>query len=306
MEKKRDTPPVGTSKSEEVPGGYVDCHGATPPPEGLYEHDFIAEKISSFTSVKNSDIAHFHKHGYIAIDGAFAEEETASALAGFIHLASGKISGYNRIQYEAMSREHIEQLTEKERPEVVRKLGSFVELEPRLHALAHHPKLTTLLQRLTGSREVTMFQDMALSKPPKIGREKPWHQDCAYFNVNPFTSVVGVWIALDDATVENGCMHVLDQGHKEGPQNHFLRRDWQICDTDVERLHHSRLKVAAIPLRAGGCMLFSGLLPHGSPPNQTAKRRRALQFHYYPARTEQTTDEDRMAIYGGEGKGIEC
>ena len=56
---------------------------------------------------------------------------------------------------------------------------------------------------------------MALLKPPR-GREKPWHQDHAYFNLPLDTPIVGVWIALDEATPENGCMHVIPGSHREG------------------------------------------------------------------------------------------
>jgi ectoine hydroxylase-related dioxygenase (phytanoyl-CoA dioxygenase family) len=63
--------------------------------------------------------------------------------------------------------------------------------------------------------------------------ETPWHQDHAYFNLPEGTPVVGVWIALDDATPENGCMHFIPGGHREGPIAHFNRRDWQICDEEI-------------------------------------------------------------------------
>ena len=151
-----------------------------------------------------------------------------------------------------------------------------------------------------------MFQDMALIKPPSIGREKPWHQDCAYFDVPPHSAIVGVWIALDEAGLDNGCMRILDGGHREGPQIHFERRDWQICDTDVETLHTSQHPIVAVPLKPGGCMFFSGLLPHGTPHNTSDKRRRALQFHYRPASTETIPTEERLAVFGSEGKDVTC
>ena len=65
----------------------------------------------------------------------------------------------------------------------VRKLMWFVNYDERLKALASHPKLLAVLRRIIGSDNLTMFQDMGLVKPPRIGREKPWHQDMAYFNV---------------------------------------------------------------------------------------------------------------------------
>jgi hypothetical protein len=97
-----------------------------------------------------------------------------------------------------------------------------------------------------------MFQDMALLKPPMLGREKPWHQDHAYFDYPLGTPIVGVWIALDEATVENGCMQFLPGQHRD-PIIHFQRRDWQICDSTIL----GRESVAA-PLKPGGILAVCG------------------------------------------------
>jgi len=59
------------------------------------------------------------------------------------------------------------------------------------------------------------------------------------------TPVVGVWLAIDEATLDNGCMRLLDGGHRANPRPHLAIRDWQLCDTD-------RLGVGsvAVPLAA--------------------------------------------------------
>jgi phytanoyl-CoA hydroxylase len=176
----------------------------------------------------------------------------------------------------------------------------FVDYDERLKAMSEHPSLLALLKRLMGAAP-ELFQDMALIKPPRIGREKPWHQDVAYFDVPANTHVIGVWIALDDVTPENGCMHILPGGHLTGPRLHFKRRDWQICDADM-----LGQIVLAAPLPPGGCLLFHGLLPHGTPPNRSPHRRRALQFHYRPVGTPAVADEERLAVFGGEGKNVTC
>ncbi len=69
------------------------------------------------------------------------------------------------------------------------------------------PRLIAILDQLIGPG-ARMIQDMALMKPPHRGAEKPWHQDNAYFDWTPLDGVLGVWIALDPATVENGCMQI--------------------------------------------------------------------------------------------------
>ena len=166
--------------------------------------------------------------------------------------------------------------------------------------MSEDPELLDVVSRVIGAKPA-LFQDMALLKPPRIGREKPWHQDHAYFDLPLDTPVVGVWIALDRATTDNGCMTVIPGSHRRGPVVHFQRRDWQICDAHVDNRG-----ALAVPLEPGGCLLFSSFMHHGTPTNTAAERRRALQFHYAPAGAAGISREQRMAVFGAEGKSVTC
>ena len=195
---------------------------------------------------------------------------------------------------------HLPPLEPATRMRFVRKFMGFTREEnPALKALAEDPALARVLGRILGGQP-RLYQDMALIKPPG-GREKPWHQDRAYFNLTQTTRILGVWIALDEATPENGCMQVVEGGHRQGPRVHFMRRDWQICDSEVARLPR-----VAIPMGAGGCLLFDALLPHGTPANRTDQQRWAVQYHYVSYDSRETGDEDRLAVFGSEGKGVSC
>ena len=180
------------------------------------------------------------------------------------------------------------------RARFVRKFMSFVDRAPALTALARHPRMLALARRLLGG-EPELFQDMALVKPAQ-GREKPWHQDHAYFNVAMGTPIVGVWIPMGRVTPENGCMHLLRGGHKAGARPHFKRRDWQICDTDVDQTDR-----VAVPMAAGDVLFFDGLIPHGTPVNQTDEFRWAVQFHYRPVNALSVDDAARLATFRQRG-----
>lgn len=138
-----------------------------------------------------------------------------------------------------------------------------------------------------------LFQEMALVKPPFIGTEKPWHQDNAYFSVEPLDEVIGVWIALDEATPENGCMHVIPGAHAAEGFKHHHGTD---CEIDPALLDVS--KAVAVPVPAGGAMFFYGMLPHETPPNRSPHRRRALQFHFRGSQTRIVDEEtyDRLFV----------
>lgn len=263
----------------------------------LYRYDAAAEGVEGVEGVTDDHIRFFHDQGYLVVHDALAPAEVAGALQGIGDLIDGSRPDYRGVQLEAMARGKT--LTREERHTAVRKLAAFVEYDDRLKALSEHPGILSVLARIMGEPP-ELFQDMALLKPPG-GREKPWHQDNAYFDLAPETTVVGVWIALDEATPENGCLHVIPGSHREGPRYHFRRRDWQICDTDVPVQRD-----VMVPLKPGGALFWHGLTHHGSPTNRTKMRRRALQFHYRPASSGKIPKEERLAIFGGEMHGAEC
>ena len=270
------------------------------PPE-LYKPTGIEAGVDGFDAVTAAHVAQFHEQGYLIVENAFTAQEVQVALDGLFHLLSGEVEEFNGVQYERASEGvAVEDLPIEEKQDYVRKFMSFVDYDERLDNFAHHPLLLALVERLIGEAPV-LFQSMALLKPPKLGRDKPWHQDHAYFQLELDAKVVGCWIALDEATVENGCMVISPGSHLKGPVVHFRRRDWQICDTDVDTT-----RSVAVPLKPGGLLIFQSLLHHGTPPNTTGSRRRALQFHFRPQSAPLTSQEQRLAVFGGEGLGAEC
>ncbi len=266
----------------------------------LYEPVALAKTINTLDAFNYETLERYYRDGFVAVENAFTTKEVHAAINGLEDLVMGRREGFTCIQFETEVRDMLPTLSLEKRLDAVRKFWGFVAYEPRLDALAHHPKLKRVLELILGEPPV-LFQDMALIKPPRIGREKPWHQDQAYFDYPLGTRVVGVWIALDSATVENGCMLVLPGGHHDGPRLHFQRRDWQICDAEMKGV-----RPVAVPLRPGGLLLFDGLLPHGTPTNLSPQRRRAVQFHYHNESAKKISKQERLATFGSEGKDASC
>jgi ectoine hydroxylase-related dioxygenase (phytanoyl-CoA dioxygenase family) len=284
-----------------VPNAISFDNEVAPHAADLYDYAAVAETIDGLEAVADEAVLRYHQQGFIAVRNALTGEEVRSALDGLNDLIAGRIPEFQNIQFHHDVRDRLDRLSFDERLNAVRRLLYFVDYEPRLKAIAHQPRLLAVIEKLLGAKPV-MFQDMALIKPPQ-GREKPWHQDHAYFELTPETRVVGVWIALDPAGVENGCMRVMPGWHKRGGFPHFQIRDLQICDSEMEGLRPHRV---AAPLAPGGCLIFDSYLPHGTPANSTSSRRRAVQFHYTSVGAEKITPDERVAIWGGENKGIAC
>ena len=116
-------------------------------------------------------------------------------------------------------------------------------------------------------------------------------------------------MAIDEATVENGCLRFERGGHLHGPRMHFAIRDYQLCDADAPNSRDGN--VVAVPLRPGGFVLFDGLIPHGTPTNMSRSRsRRALQFHWIRAGTRIVPEHEpgigRAHVFGGAPNGLSC
>ena len=279
----------------------TETQASTPAPDGLYRYDGLAEGVTGFDSVTEREIARFREQGYLVVHEAFTIDRVEDALDGLLDLLAGTSPTFDSVDYESsVDPTTLDGMGSEERQDYIRKFMWFVGHDERLRALSEDPALMGVVRRIIGE-EPELFQDMALLKPPRVGREKPWHQDHAYFNLELRTRVVGVWIALDQATTGNGCMLVKPGSHRQGPVVHFKRRDWQICDADVDPLG-----TLAVPLEPGGCLFFSSLMQHGTAPNTSDDRRRAVQFHYRPAGAELTSLEERMAVFGSEGKDVSC
>ncbi len=281
--------------------GLIDDGGREGYRNDLYEFHGLAETVPTLADVGPQELDFFASQGYLAVRKAFSEAEVDAALHGLMSLLTGDNPDFHGVMYEkASTQTNISSLSVEQKQDYVRKFMHFVEYQQDLKGLSQHPALMRVVAQIIGGPPA-LFQDMALLKPPRIGREKPWHQDHAYFNYELQAKVVGVWIALDEATTANGCMVVMPGSHLRGPVVHFRRRDWQICDRDA-----NQGAAVAVPLKPGGALFFSSLMQHGTPTNRSSLRRRALQFHYCPAGTAKVSQEERMAIFGEEGKDVTC
>ena len=239
------------------------------------------------------DTARFRDEGYLAMEGVLSAADVRSCVDALRDLIARRteLGGEIWVQEEPFFIAGGDDPRFSEPEDRVRKLAYFEKADERLARAAAHPRITALLDQLIdpGHR---LIQDMALMKPPFKGSEKPWHQDNAYFDWTPLDGVIGVWIALDPATVENGCMQIVPGSHLNGPARHYHVRDCQLPD---QRMALDRVQV--VPLQPGGVLFFSGLIHHGTPANMSSGRRRALQFHYAAARCRRMTFREHMEYF---------
>ncbi len=162
----------------------------------------------------------------------------------------------------------------------INKIGHALhDLDPVFAAASYDPRLATIAAEI-GLREPLAAQSMAIFKQPGIGGEVGVHQDSTFLFTDPMT-VTGFWIALEDATLDNGCLWVAPGEHRGPLRRRFVRR--ADGGSEFELLDATPLpgpaSLTALPVPAGTLVLLHGLLPHFSGANRSPRRRLAYSLH---------------------------
>jgi phytanoyl-CoA hydroxylase len=161
----------------------------------------------------------------------------------------------------------------------INKIGHALhDLDPRFDAFSRTPELAALAREL-GVKQPLLLQSMYIFKQPHIGGEVNSHQDSTFLYTDPSTCL-GFWFALEDATLENGCLWALPGGHTLGLKKRFVRAPgggtaFRVLDaTPVPEEGFVPLEV-----KKGTLVVLHGLLPHKSGANTSPKSRHAYSVH---------------------------
>ena len=162
------------------------------------------------------------------------------------------------------------------------------DLDSVFSAFSRSPQMKQLASDLELTDSL-LIQSMYIFKHAEIGGVVDVHQDSSFLYTKP-ASCVGFWFALEDATVENGCLWAKPGGHKTSLRSWFHRKKG--CGgTEFQTLDSSPYDVKdAVPFEVGkgACIVLDGMLPHYSLPNKSNRSRQAYTVHtisgnaYYP------------------------
>ena len=152
----------------------------------------------------------------------------------------------------------------------------------RVWDILNHPTLVSYARDLLGE-DVIGWGSHFFCKMPMDGKSVDWHQDCSYWPLTP-TKAVTMWLAIDDADQENGCMEVYTGSHHHG------LIDFEASSADSGNVLNQSVKQPEqygqhklTALTAGQISIHSDLLVHGSSPNHSNRRRCGLTLRYCPA-----------------------
>lgn len=167
------------------------------------------------------------------------------------------------------------------------------DLDPVFADFSRRPEVAALAAGV-GMRDPLLLQSMYLRKAALSGGEVGSHQDATFLWTDPVT-VTGIWLALENATVDNGCLWALPGGHRTVPlEKRFVRAGsddsggtaFEVLRPDVQVPRDGWVPLEAT---AGTVVLLHGLLPHRSSPNTSERSRAAYSLHmieagaHYPA-----------------------
>ncbi|MCY4355367.1 MAG: phytanoyl-CoA dioxygenase family protein [Truepera sp.] len=154
---------------------------------------------------------------------------------------------------------------------------------PAAKEFAFSERLAETARRLSRARHVRIYHDHAMVKPSgQQSRQTNWHQDAPYWPMDPVGSF-SAWIAVDDVTVDNGCLHFVPGSHKFGRLDSISLTDEN--DSIVAKMRERGYEVAeaeAMEMEAGGVTFHHGCNFHYAGANQTDQPRRAFAIIYIP------------------------
>jgi phytanoyl-CoA hydroxylase len=161
----------------------------------------------------------------------------------------------------------------------INKIGHALhDLDPVFEHFSRSDKLKQLAQKI-GFDDSLLLQSMYIFKQPNIGGEVTCHQDSTFLYTKPI-DIVGLWFALEDATVENGCLWAIPGGHQSGLKSRWVRASenkmkFEIFDAEP----WPEDQLVPLEVSKGSLILLNGLLPHRSFENRSTRSRHAYTLH---------------------------
>ncbi len=168
----------------------------------------------------------------------------------------------------------------------INKIGHALhDLDPVFDKFSRTPQIKQLVSDL-GIADPLLLQSMYIFKQPNIGGEVTYHQDATFLYTEPLR-MLGMWFALEDATIANGCLWAIPGGHNFGLKSRFVRAEGG--GTRFEVFDHTpwpEENLQPLEVEKGTLIILHGLLPHLSRENRSPKSRHAYTLHVIDASSD--------------------
>ena len=232
--------------------------------------------------VTNEKIRTYIDDGYLVVPELVTNDELDVLKADVTKLARGEYPADNLQTLSA-------QTTDEEVAKHVLCIHNPHAISPVILKYAIHSRICGVLSQITAAHlahwdgSVKLMQSMFFVKPPDF-QGQAWHQDEVYIPTRD-RSLIGAWIAIDDANIDNGCLRVLPGSHRSGylyPQRpHNRPNEFDLADESFGDFDES--SEVLVEVKAGSVVFFNSHLLHRAYKNRSKVYRRALVNHYMNA-----------------------
>jgi phytanoyl-CoA hydroxylase len=222
------------------------------------------------SGVTDEQIEYYRENGFLVVEG---------------FLDAGELEEWRRCTAEAVEQRLASQELHNQRnPEdyyarVFTQCLRLADTHDGMRRLLFDPRLGQVAATLAGIDGIRIWHDQALIKPP-YGNPTAWHLDVPYWSFSS-RDTLSIWIALDDATLANGCMYYLPGSHKTARfENAGIGQN--LADLFKIYPEWGKIDPVACPCPAGSAVFHNGLTAHGAGANMTRHPRRAMTCGYMP------------------------
>ena len=247
--------------------------------------------MRALPAVSDAQRASWEQDGFFRIDG-FADPEVGARMEAQVVELARAAAVDDDVDGALVLPEQQADMADIAAPEDRLSKIFLLARRPAFHGFVTDPRLTAIVAELIGTDDLDCFLSQFIFKNPGAWGQ-PWHQDSYYFPFDPPRPVVGVWLAVTEATLDNGCLHVLPGSHREPVHEHVPDRREGANYGYVEIVDHDMVASEPVLMSPGDLLVFDSHLMHCSTDNRSPGRRAAMVFHLAAAGTVDRTVELR-------------
>ncbi len=226
------------------------------------------------TDLSQEQIDSYRENGFIVLHDFLSPEE----LEIWRDAVDEAVEARGRTKLVGRDEEHLWKEDDYYDRVFVQRINLWMD-NHKMRQLMLDPRIGKLACDLAGVDGIRIWHDQALNKGP-WGNPTGWHLDNPYWSYSN-RDTLSLWVALDDATLENGCLYFIPGSHKSATFDN-VGIGQNIGDLFRVYPQWATKKAVAAPMKAGSCSFHNGLMAHGAGANMTPGWRRAMTCGYMP------------------------
>ena len=236
----------------------------------------------------DEQVAHFHEYGYLS-GIKLLEDDQIEVLRNQLDEVIDPKHPAHHLFYEFHSNE-----SEDSDSVLFHSLGQW-RIASGFHDILWNPAFVMAAHQLLENKPVRFWHDQLFYKPAKHGGVVAWHQDYSYWTRTIAMQHLTCWTGLDDATIENGCLHYVPKSHKWGLLDApSLAGDMNGLMKYLTEEQKKEFKPVAIEMKKGYGTFHHPLMVHGSYENKSEMSRRAFVINVFADGTVSNTDDELL------------